>query len=108
MSDVLDREATPEGVEEVERLLKATTAEIVPLPKSRPVPKTSTEVLAMPTLPALSVACHSAREPSPIRRSDPMSQFHDQSPTVEAALFGCASNAWKEVLHPRRCAHRHT
>ena len=84
MSDVLDREATPEGVEEVERLLKATTAEIVPLPKSRPVPKTSTEVLAMPTLPALSVPCHSAREPSPIRRSDPMSQFH--APTVENAL----------------------
>src|SRR5262249_32764620 len=86
MRDALDREATPEGIEEVERLLKATTAEIVPLPKSRPVPKTSTEVLAMPTVPALSVACHSAREPSPIRRSDPMSQFHDQSPTVEAAL----------------------
>src|SRR5262249_40190723 len=51
MRDALDREATPEGIEEVERLLKATTAEIVPLPKSRPVPKTSTEVLAMPTLP---------------------------------------------------------
>jgi hypothetical protein len=31
MRDALDREATPEGIEEVERLLKATTAEIVPL-----------------------------------------------------------------------------
>src|SRR5262245_56840816 len=34
MSDTLDREATPEEIEEVERLLMATTAEIVPLPKS--------------------------------------------------------------------------
>ena len=30
MSDTLDREATSEEIEEVERLLKATTVEIVP------------------------------------------------------------------------------
>jgi hypothetical protein len=53
MSDTLDREATPEEIEEAERQLKATAAEIVPLPKSRLAPKTSTEVLALPTLPAI-------------------------------------------------------
>jgi hypothetical protein len=53
MSDTLDREATPEEIEEVERLLKATRVEIVPLPKSRLAPRTSTEVLALPVMPAL-------------------------------------------------------
>jgi len=63
MRDALDREATPEGIEEVERLLKATTAEIVPLPKPRLMPKTSTEVLALPTLPALQLARSLATPP---------------------------------------------
>jgi len=48
--DPLDRPATDEEIAEVERLPKATSkkTEIVPLPKPRPVPKTSTEVLALP------------------------------------------------------------
>jgi hypothetical protein len=39
----------------VERLLKRTglAENVVPLPKARPVPKTSTEVLALPVMPAL-------------------------------------------------------
>jgi hypothetical protein len=49
MSDTLDREATSEEIEKAERQLKATTAKIVPLPKSRLAPKTSMEVLALPT-----------------------------------------------------------
>ena len=49
MSDTLDREATSEEIEKAERQLKATTAKIVPLPKSRLAPKTSMELLALPT-----------------------------------------------------------
>ena len=64
MEDSLDRPATDEEIAEVERLLKATKkVEIVPLPKPRPVPKTSTELLAMPTLPALQLARSLATPP---------------------------------------------
>ena len=47
----LDRPATDKEIAEVERLLKATTAEIVPM--RRPSAKVTTEVLARPMLPAL-------------------------------------------------------
>jgi hypothetical protein len=47
----LDREATDEELAEVERLLKATTAEIVPI--RRAPAKPTTDVLALPVLPAL-------------------------------------------------------
>jgi hypothetical protein len=47
----LDRPATDNEIAEVERLLKATTAEIVPM--RRPSAKVTTEVLALPMLPAL-------------------------------------------------------
>ena len=44
--------ATPEEIEMVERLLKRTrpAENVVPPPKLRPVPKTSTEVLALPVM----------------------------------------------------------
>jgi len=46
-SDPLDRPATAEEIEMVERLLKRRPAEkVVTLPKARPVRKSSTEVLA--------------------------------------------------------------
>jgi hypothetical protein len=50
-SDPLDRPATPEEIEMVERLLMRTrpAENVVPLPKARPV--RSTEVLTLPTLP---------------------------------------------------------
>jgi hypothetical protein len=64
-SDPLNRPATPEEIEMVERLLKRTrpAENVVPLPKARPVRKSSTEVLALPTLPALQLkplghGCH--------------------------------------------------
>jgi hypothetical protein len=70
-SDPLDRPATPEEIEMVERLLKRTRPlgerrkeNVVPLPKPRPVPKTSTEVLALPVMPLLSPI---RREPNPNR-----------------------------------------
>ena len=50
-SDPLNRPATDEEIAEVERLLKATAAEIVPL--RRASAKVTTEVLALPMLPAL-------------------------------------------------------
>src|SRR5262245_6706313 len=55
-SDPLDRPATPEEIQMVERLLKPTrpAENVVPLPKARPVPKSSTEVLALPVMPLLS------------------------------------------------------
>jgi hypothetical protein len=54
-SDPLDRPATAEEIEMVERLLKRRPAEkVVTLPKARPVRKSSTEVLALPVMPLLS------------------------------------------------------
>jgi len=55
-SDPLHRPATAEEIEMVERLLKrARPAEnVVPLPKARPVRKSSTEVPALPAMPLLS------------------------------------------------------
>ena len=47
----LNRPATDKEIAEVERLLKTTTAEIVPM--RRPSAKLTTEVLALPMLPAL-------------------------------------------------------
>ena len=49
----LDRQATPEEIVDVEQLLRATlNAQVVQLHR-RPVLKTSTEVIAQPTLPAV-------------------------------------------------------
>jgi hypothetical protein len=55
-SDPLHRPATAEEIEMVERLLKRTrpAENVVPLPKARPVRKSSTEVLALPVMPLLS------------------------------------------------------
>jgi hypothetical protein len=55
-SDPLDRPATPEEIQMVERLLKRTrpAENVVPLPKARPARKSSTEVLALPVMPLLS------------------------------------------------------
>ena len=51
-SDPLHQPATAEEIEMVERLLKRTrpAENVVPPPKPRPVPKTSTEVLALPVM----------------------------------------------------------
>jgi hypothetical protein len=75
-SDPLDRPATPEEIEMVERLLKRTRpleerrkGNVVPLPKARPVWKSSTEVLALPVMPLLS----------PIRRGPSHFDFSDSS-----------------------------
>ena len=53
-SDPLDRPATPEEIETVERLLKRAL-NVVPLPKARPVPKTSTELPAAKQGPVTAV-----------------------------------------------------
>jgi hypothetical protein len=70
-SDPLDRPATPEEIEMVERLLKRTrpAENVVPLPKARPVRKSSTEVLALPVMPLLS----------PMRRGRSHFDFSDSS-----------------------------
>jgi hypothetical protein len=54
-SDPLDRPATPEEIEMVERLLKRTrpAKNVVPLPKARTARTSSTEVLALPVMPLL-------------------------------------------------------
>jgi hypothetical protein len=70
-SDSLDRPATPEEIEMVERLLKRTrpAENVVRFPKARPVRKTSTEVLALPVMPLLS----------PMRRGPSHFDFSDSS-----------------------------
>jgi hypothetical protein len=70
-SDSLDRPATPEEIEMVERLLKRTrpAENVVRFPKARPVRKTSTEVLALPVMPLLS----------PLRRGPSHFDFSDSS-----------------------------
>ena len=58
----LDRPATDEEIAMVERLLRRSAtsgprknvAKVVPLPKARPVPKATSEVLALPVMPLLS------------------------------------------------------
>ena len=70
-SNPLDRPATPEEIEMVQRLLKRAGPgqNVVPLPKARPVRKSSTEVLALPVMPLLS----------PMRRGPSHYDFSDSS-----------------------------
>ena len=69
-SDPLDRPATPEEIEIVERLLKQTRrAEMVPPPQARSVRKSSQEVLPFPVIPLLS----------PIRRGRSHFDFSEYS-----------------------------
>lgn len=68
-NNTLERPATPEEIEMVERLLERTrpAENVVPLPKAKPVRKSSTEVLALPVMPLLS----------PIRRGPAHVDFSD-------------------------------